>query len=148
MVSTEQRSGAGTAAGRPDRPDPGIERIFAGYFVLQAVVGVAYWAVFETVPAVRTLIDIAPDRHVVMDAWLFADGITVLVSLASVWAIERQRSWVVPITAFTAGCLVYPTLFLVGWVAFTEVGAGCLLTMVPPSIITSWIAYHLWQARR
>ena len=89
----------------------------------------------------RSLIDIAPDRHVVMDAWIFADGIIVLASLASAWALERQTTWVVPMVAFTAGCVVYPTVFLIGWVSFTEVGAGSLLTMVPPSIITGWIAY-------
>jgi hypothetical protein len=139
-------SPAHAAANR--RRGPGVERIFAGYFVIQAVVGVAFWIVLETVPSARSLIDIAPDRHVVMDAWIFADGIIVLTSLASAWAIERQTSWVVPITAFTAGCVVYPTIFLVGWVSFTKVGAGSLLTMVPPSIITSWIAFHLWAVRR
>jgi hypothetical protein len=142
--------GADTKAGRATSTtrSPGVERIFAGYFLLQAIVGVAYWAVLESVPVVRSWIDIAPDRHVIMDAWIFADGLIVVTSLASAWAIERQTSWVVPITAFTAGCVVYPTIFLVAWVSITKVGAGSLLTMVPPSILSSWIAFHVWSVRR
>ena len=145
MVSTDRRAGQAVDRGRPV---PGVERVFAVYFVVQAVVGVAFWIVLESSPTVRSLIDIAPDRHVVMDAWIFADGVIVVASLASAWALERQTTWVVPVVAFTAGCVVYPTVFLVGWVAFTEVGAGSLLTMVPPSIITSWMAFHVWGARR
>jgi hypothetical protein len=144
MVSTD-RATSRSASGA--RRDPGIERIFAGYYLLQAVVGVAFWIAIESSPAVRSLVDIAPDRHVVMDAWIFADGVIVLASLASAWAVERQTSWVVPAAWFTAGCVVYPTVFLVGWVAFTEVGAGCLITMVPPSILSTWVAFHLWSVR-
>jgi hypothetical protein len=151
VVQTQRSGGDGSTGRRPGadaRRDPGIERVFAGYYLLQAVVGVAFWIAIESVPAVRTLVDIAPDRHVIMDAWIFADGVIVLASLASAWAVERQTSWVVPIAAFTAGCVVYPTVFLIGWVAFTEVGAGSLITMVPPSILSCWVAFHLWSVRR
>ena len=48
--------------------------------------------------------------------------------------------------AFTAGAIVYPTLYLVGWVSFTESGSLCLAIMVPASIFTGWVSYQVWRA--
>ena len=59
-----------------------------------------------------------------------------------------RRAWAVPIVAFTAGCVVYPTVYLVGWVSFSRgVGYAGLALMVGVSTLTCWLAYQVWQDR-
>src|SRR5688500_5543244 len=120
-----------------------IERILAGYLAVQAVAGVAFWVILGTVPAAREWLELMPGEHEVTDAFLFADAIVVLTSAVSAWAVAGHRSWAVPMVAFTAGGLVYPTLFLVCWVAFTGDGAMTLAVMVAPSSLTCWAAWQL-----
>ena len=81
-----------------------------------------------------------------MDAFVFADVLVVVVgSLLSAWALRSRAPWTVAVAAFTAGGIVYPTLYLVGWVSFTGAGALCLAIMIPPSILTCWIAYQTYR---
>jgi hypothetical protein len=129
-------------------PATAVERILAGYLALQAVAGVAFWVILGTVPAAREWLELMPGKHEVTDAFLFADAIVVLTSAVSAWAVAGHRSWAVPMVAFTAGGLVYPTLFLVCWVAFTGDGAMTLAVMVAPSSLTCWAAWQLWRAAR
>jgi hypothetical protein len=90
-----------------------------------------------------------PERHAVMDAFVFADfAVVVAGSVAGAWGLARRRRWAVPVVAFTAGGILYPTLYLVGWVSFTGVGGACLALMVPPTIVTGWIAYQTWRMSR
>ena len=49
---------------------------------------------------------------------------------------------------FTAGAIVYPTLYLIGWVSFAHTGSLCLAVMVPTSTLTCWVAYQTWKANR
>jgi hypothetical protein len=125
-----------------------VERVFAGYLAVQALAGVAFWVILGAVPAAREWLELMPEQRRVTDAFLFADAIVIVSSAASAWAVHARRSWAVPAVAFTAGGLVYPTLFLVCWVAFTGDGAMTLAVMVAPSSITGWVTWQLWRAAR
>jgi len=125
-----------------------IERAFAGYLAVQAAAGIAFWVILGSVPAAREWLELMPEKREVTDAFLFADAIVIVSSAVSAWAVIGRRSWAVPMVAFTAGGLVYPTLFLVCWVAFTGDGAMTLAVMVAPSSITCWATWQLWRAGR
>jgi hypothetical protein len=127
----------------------GNERLYAGYLIVQAVCGVVLWLIFAGVPTVRGWFELAADRHAVMDAFVFADLVVVVLgSGLSAWAIAARKSWAVPIVAFTAGAILYPTLYLIGWVSFKGTGALCLAIMVPSTTLTCWVAYQTWKASR
>lgn len=125
----------------------GPERLYAGYLIAQAICGVVLWVVFAGVPTVRGWFELAADRHAVMDAFVFADLVVVVLGSAlSAWGIAGRRSWAVPMVAFTAGAILYPTLYLIGWVSFKGTGALCLAIMVPSTTLTCWVAYQVWKA--
>jgi hypothetical protein len=121
------------------------DRVFAIYFVLQAAVGVVFWLILDSSGSLREVFELFPARPAVTDAFFLADALVIVTSLLSAWALSGARSWAVPMVAFTAGGMVYPTLYLVAWVAMEGTGAACLAIMVPPSVLTSWIAYETWK---
>lgn len=126
-----------------------IETLSAGYLAAQAVLGCVLWAAWAGSPTVRSWFELAAERHAVMDAFVFADlAIGVGGSALGAWGIARRATWVVPVVAFTAGGMVYPTLYLVGWVSFRGTGAATLAIMVPVSTFTTWIAYQAWRLDR
>ncbi len=125
------------------------ERLYAGFLVAQAACGVALWILFATSTTVRSWFELMPQYHRVMDAFVFADILVVVVgSLASAYAIDRRATWAVPVVAFTAGGVVYPTLYLLGWVSFAGTGAACLGIMVPTAVLTCWVTYQTWKLSR
>jgi hypothetical protein len=125
-----------------------VEWICAGYLAAQAVVGVVFWVTLESLPAVREWLELMPSKHEVTDAFVLADAIVIVGSAVSAWAVARGKRWSLPVVAFTAGGVVYPTLFLVCWVALTGVGAATLAVMVAPSSLTCWVTYQVWRADR
>ena len=50
-----------------------------------------------------------------------------------------------PVLAFTTGGIVYPTLFLVCWVALAGTGEATLAIMLPPSVLSSWVTWRTWS---
>jgi hypothetical protein len=120
---------------------------FAGYLLVQAVVGVVLWIAWGTSSTVRSWFELRTDDPAVMDAFVFADlAIGVVGSAAGAWGLHVRARWVLPVIAFTAGGLVYATLYLVGWVSFTGTGAVALAIMVPPATASAWITYRIWRA--
>ncbi len=149
MAGSEEQSRPGVRRRPADAPGPGPEPVYVWYFVAQAAVGVALWVALAVSPTVRSWFELRPDTHAVMDAFVFADVLVVVVgSLLSAWALRTRAPWTVPMVAFTAGGVVYPTLYLVGWVSFTGSGALCLAIMVPPATLTTWIAYQTYRTTR
>ena len=122
------------------------ERIYAGYLAAQAVMGVVFWVTLLNVSEARSWLELMPERREVTDAFILADALVIVGSTASAWAVATSKRWAVPVVAFTAGGVVYPTLFLVCWVAFTGVGAATLAVMVAPSTLTCWVGYQIWRA--
>lgn len=126
------------------------DRVYAGYFVAQAVVGVVLWIAAALSSTVRSWLELIPERHDVTQAFLFPDmGVIVVGSALSAWAIlTRARS--APVwAAFTAGGVLYPTIYLFGFVASTGGGAAAALAiMVPPSTLTCWVAYQVYRSGR
>lgn len=124
-------------------------RLYAGYLYVQALMGVLLWIGFAASATMRSWFELMPEHHAVMDAFVFADLFVVVVgSVVSGWAIDREKSGAVPAVAFTAGAIVYPTLYLLGWVSFAGTGAACLGIMVPAAIFTCWVAYQVWRDSR
>jgi len=122
--------------------------VFAGYLAAQAVLGVAWWITLASSGTVRGWFELMPDHHAVMDAFVFADVAVVVVgSAVSAVAVERGSSLAVPAVFFTAGGIVYPTLYLLGWVSFTGVGSPLLAAMVAVSTLTLWVALQVWRGR-
>jgi len=138
-----------SSSGPANAATTGPERLYAGYLIVQAVCGVVLWTAFAGAPTVRGWFELAADRHAVMDAFVFADLIVVVLgSGLSAWAIRTRASWAVPMVAFTAGAILYPTLYLIGWVSFKGTGALCLAIMVPSTTFTCWVAYQVWKTAR
>ncbi len=73
-------------------------------------------------------------------------AVIVVGSALSAQALASGARRAVPLTAFTAGAVLYPTLYLVGWVATTShTGTSTLAIMIPPTLLTSWISWQVWR---
>lgn len=129
-------------------PWPG-QRLYAGYLALQAVLGVALWIGIATSSTVRSGFELLADRTFVTDAFVYPDlVVTVVGSALSAWGIASGRRWAVPVVAFTAGSVVYPTLYLFGWVSRQRTASVALWVMLAVSLLTCWIAWQTYRADR
>lgn len=127
------------------------DRIFAGYFALQALTGVLLWTGLLLVGQgeLRDAFELLAGVPAATDSFVFADLFAgVLGSAVAAWAIYRGTEWAPFVAAFTAGAMVYPTLYLVGWVAFVGTGAVALAAMAPAATVSCWVAYHVWRSAR
>jgi hypothetical protein len=120
-------------------------RTFAVYFLAQAAVGLFFWFVVTGSDEGRRLFDLMPGHPRVTDAFLWADLLAVATSLGCAWALSSGARWAVPLVAFTTGCIVYPTIYLIAWAPVSSGGAHCLFIMVPPSLVGIWITRRLWR---
>ena len=121
-------------------------RVFAVYLVVQAVVGLAFWVGLAASEDIRELFELAPERRSVTSAWLLADLLVgVLGSAVGAYALWRDRSWTLPVIAFTTGGIVYPTVMLVSWVLMEDTGGATLAIMVPPSVISLYVTWWAWR---
>ncbi|MBI2705580.1 MAG: hypothetical protein HYX32_09870 [Actinobacteria bacterium] len=125
------------------------ERICAGYLFAQAICGIALWVGLAVSPTVSSWLALTPERRELMDVFVLADlGVIVIASALGAWAIAARRTWAVPMTAFTAGAVVYPTLYLIGWVPASKGSGGAALAlMVATSTFSCWVAYQTWARR-
>jgi hypothetical protein len=122
------------------------DRLYAGYLTAQAVLGIVLWVVLLASPAVREGFELVPERRLVTTTFVFGDiGIIVIGSAIGAWGIRERAPWTVPAVAFTAGAVMYPTLYLIGWVALTGTGSAGLAVMVPVSTLTCWVAYRVYR---
>jgi hypothetical protein len=126
-----------------------IEVAAAGYFAMQAVLGVLLWVGVGSSEVVRSWLDLVPERPQVTDSFLPADVLVIASSALAAWALWRGRPWAMVPVLFTVGGVVYPTAYLVGWVATTEgTGEVALGIMVTTSALTCGAALLAWRARR
>ena len=121
--------------------------VAAGYFGLQAVCGIVLWVLIAVSPTVRSGFDLVEGRRVVTDAYFFADLVAVGGSALAAWAAWRDRPWAVVAAAVTLGAVVYPTVYLIAWVAIDGTAAAALGVMVPVTVLTAWATRQLWVAR-
>ena len=121
-------------------------RIAAGYFGLQAVAGLVLWTLIATSPTVRSGFDLVEGRPAVTDAYFFADLVAVATSALTAIGAWRQRSWAVVAAAVTLGAVVYPTVYLVAWVALDGTASPALAVMVPTTVLSGWATWLLWRA--
>lgn len=125
------------------------ERIAAGYFLAQAIVGIGLWVAVATSGSVHDWIDLLPSHPPVTDAFFVADLVVGVVgSTLSAIALWRRSPWALPVVAFTTGGIVYPTLYLVAYVAWAGEGRNVLSIMVPPSTLSCWFTYQTYRAGR
>jgi hypothetical protein len=124
-----------------------VTRISAGYLGAQAILGIVLWVGLAASSTARSWFELVPGRRAVTDGFRFADlGLIVIGSALGAWALASNRPWATPAVWFTAGAVMYPTVFLIGWVSFTRgVGVVGLAVMVPVSTFTCWVAYQTWR---
>jgi hypothetical protein len=140
----------GTTTGRSEpgriQIDDATASVATVYFVAQAIVGVLLWVGYASSPQMRSWFGLAA-RPAVTTAFAWPDlAVIVVASLASAATIASRSRWAVPSTALTAGAVLYPTVYLLGWVATTTGSGGATLAiMIPPSVLTCWFAYRLMR---
>lgn len=148
-------AGAGPAATNPATTHPTgsaallADRLVTGFLLAQAAVGVLWWVSLTASDTVRSWFELDPSRPEVLDSLVVADVVVIIVgSLLGARGVWKGAAWAMPVVVFVAGGLVYVTLYLMAWVAFTGEGALCFVVMVPPSTLTSYAALLLWRSRR
>jgi hypothetical protein len=113
------------------------------------VLGCLQWSIFFLSPTVRGWFELLPAEHATTDAFVVADlGVVILGSALSAWGVWTGKRWAVPAVMFTAGGIVYATLYLVGWVGLTGDGSVLLWMMLVVTTLTCWCAYQVWRLAR
>lgn len=126
----------------------GGRRVAAGYFALQAVCGLILWSAIALSSTVRSGFDLVEGRPAVTDAYFFADLVAVAASAATAWGAWRDRRWAVVAAGITVGTVVYPTVYLVAWVALDGTASPALAVMVPTTVLSVWATWLLWRAEQ
>lgn len=128
---------------------PDTSSIYAGYLWVQAVMGVVLWVGIATSSTVRGWFELDADLPAVTDAFFLADMGVVIASAAGAWGIGHRRRWATVAVAVAFGGVVYPTIYLVAWVTFTEgVGGVALAVMLVVSTLTGLVLYQTWRLDR
>jgi hypothetical protein len=123
-------------------------QIYAGYLVVQAILGIVLWFLIATSATVRDWFELVESTPAVTDSFVFADiGLVVVGSLLSAFAIWYARPWATVAISFTAGAVMYPTLYLVVWVGLEGTASVALAVMVWTASATSWICWQTYRAR-
>jgi hypothetical protein len=126
-----------------------VELAAAGYFALQAAMGVLLWVGAGASDVVRPWLELVPERPQVTDAFLPADVMVIAVSALAAWALWRGRTWAIVPVLCTVGGVVYPTAYLIGWVATTDgTGEVALGIMLTTSTLSGGAAWLVWRVRR
>ena len=124
-------------------------RVYGGYFLLQAVAGIGFWVVVGSNPAVREAFEMSAQQHAVTNSYLFADiALGIIGSGVGGAALWRGSRWGTAVVLFVAGGMVYATIYLIGWVAFTGDGGRLLALMVVPSTLSAFCAAQAWRLTR
>jgi hypothetical protein len=126
-----------------------VELAAAAYFALQAMAGVLLWLGADLSDVVRSWLELVPERPEVTDGFLPADVVVIASSALAAWALWRGRSWAMVPVWFTVGGIVYPTVYLIGWVATTDgTGEVALAMMLLASAGCCGAAVLAWRSRR
>jgi hypothetical protein len=126
-----------------------IEVAAAGFYALQVIFGVVLWIAIGTSDLVRSWHELVPGRPQVTDAFFTPDVVLLVSSALAAWALWRGRSWAMVPVLFTLGGMIYPTAYLVGWVAQTDgTGEVALSIMLIASALNGGAALLVWRARR
>lgn len=122
-------------------------RVYAGYFVLQALVGIGFWVLLALSSEVRSGFELLGSEHAVTDSFLFADvSLGIVGSLVAAGAILADKRYAPVLAAFVAGSITYATLYILAWVIFTGTGGVMLGIMVPPAMLSCFMAQQVWRA--
>lgn len=119
-------------------------RLAVAYLAAQAVLGAVWWLSMRASPTVRSWFELDTVRRSTLDAFLLADLLVFIGGSASS-AVAIARAWrCAPfLVAFTAGAVVYATLYLVSWVVQEGSGIAGVAPMALASAITTGIAWDL-----
>jgi hypothetical protein len=128
---------------------PPVELAEADYFALQAAFGVLLWVGADLSDVVRSWLELVPERPQVTDAFLPADVVVIASSVLAAWALWRGRPWAMVPVWFTVGGIVYPTVYLIAWVATTDdTGEVALAMMLLASVLCCGAALLAGRSRR
>jgi hypothetical protein len=127
----------------------GSARLYAGYLGLQAVAGVLVWVVVAVSATARSWVELSEAQTQVTDAFFLADMVVVASSALSAVAIWNRWPSALLLTAFTAGGVVYPTVYLLAWESSTDGrGTAPLALMLAVSTLTLWALSGVWRSSR
>jgi hypothetical protein len=120
----------------------------AGWLGLQAVLGVVLWVGIARSSLVRSWFELVPSHPAVTDSFGVPDiAVIVVGSAVGCAALLTDRRWAVLVVAFTAGAVVYPTVYLLGWLALGEAtGTVGLAVMVAVALVNVWLLVQLWRS--
>lgn len=132
-----------------DRRPSGSARLYAGYLALQAVAGVLVWLAVTGSSTARSWVELSETQTQVTDAFFLADMVVVVSSALSAVAVWNRWPSGLVLTAFTAGGVVYPTVYLLAWVSSTDGrGTAPLALMLAVSALTLWALAGVWRDSR
>lgn len=99
-----------------------------------------------TSDTVHGWLELMPGSPEVTDTFVVADLLVVVVGSAlAALAVARRRRVAVPVVWFTAGGIVYPTLYLLRWVGEVGTGEVLLFGMLVVSTLTCFVAVVVWR---
>jgi hypothetical protein len=138
---------ARTTAGPPTTLVSPTVSIAGVYFGLQASGGVLLWIAAASIPTVRDWLELVPAVPGVTDAFAVADlAVAVVASAVTCAALLTGRRWGAATATLTAGAIIYPTVYLIGWVAAGhDTGTEALAIMLPTALLCSWAARQAWR---
>jgi hypothetical protein len=123
--------------------------VYAGYLWVQAAMGVVLWVGIATVPTVREWFELDPDMPAITDAFFLADMGVVVASAFGAWGVSHGRRWAPLAVGVAFGGVLYPTIYLVAWVPFTDgVGGVALAVMLVTSTLCGLVLYQVYQLDR
>lgn len=106
-----------------------------GYFALQGIAVIAWWAMLLFLPATRTAFAIRGAPPIALDA--FAPGDLGLVAIGSLLvAAFTSRAWSGTLAWVVAGAMVYAALFTIATAITGASGPLGALLMMPAAIVS------------
>lgn len=122
------------------------DRLSGWYFAAQAVVGMLLWVLYVVSPKARGWFGLVPRRPQVTESFFLPDLAMIAGSALTARALWAGRRSAAALAAFTAGGMLYPTLYLVQWVALTHVARVVLVMMLPAAVLSGALAVAVFVA--
>jgi len=119
-------------------------RTYGGYFLVQAITGAAFWILLWLRTEDRGGFEMLLSERAVINSFLLADLVLGIVgSLVAAAGILARRRWAPAAAMFVAGGIVYATVYIPFWVGATGQAPAMLAVMVPPALLSAFVALQV-----
>jgi hypothetical protein len=124
-------------------------RTYGGYFLIQAITGAAFWILLWLRTEERGGFEMLGAERAVTNSFLLADLVLGIVgSLVAAGGILAGRRWAPAVAMFVAGGIVYATVYILFWVGATGQAPAMLAVMVPPALLSTFVAVQVARTGR